>query len=119
MLALPFGGGGNTVAYAQGFGDASWPRFLLGEAARRADTFASAIRIVEPVHRAEVDRVLERSGGSVVSLTEQQIERAWLALAREEGLFCEPASAAGDRRASRRLRPRPARASFASSPGTA
>ncbi len=94
VLALPFGGGGNTVAYAQGFGD-ELPRFLLGEAARRADTFASAIRIVEPVHRAEVDRVLERSGGSVVSLTEQQIERAWLALAREEGLFCEPASASG------------------------
>jgi threonine synthase len=94
VLALPFGGGGNTVAYATGFGR-RLPRFLLGEAAQRADTFASAIRIVTPVHRAEVDRVLDRSGGSVVSLSEEQLRRAWVALAREEGVFCEPASAAG------------------------
>lgn len=99
VLALPFGGGGNTVAYAQGFTGMGHgerlPRFLLGEAARRRDTFASAIRIVEPVHRAEVDRVLERSGGSVVTLSEEELEHAWRTLVREEGLFCEPASAAG------------------------
>ncbi|MDE3025426.1 MAG: pyridoxal-phosphate dependent enzyme, partial [Acidobacteriota bacterium] len=50
ILALPYGGGGNTVAYAVGFGE-RLPRFVLGEAESRADTFASAIRIVEPVHR--------------------------------------------------------------------
>lgn len=94
VLALPFGGGGNTVAYAAGFGD-RLPRFVLGEAERRADTFASAIRIVEPVHRLEVDGVLERSGGTVVTLTEKQLEDAWRLVAREEGVFCEPASAAG------------------------
>lgn len=94
VLALPFGGGGNTVAYAAGFGD-GLPRFVLGEAERRADTFASAIRIVEPVHRLEVDGVLERSGGTVVTLTEKQLEDAWRLVAREEGVFCEPASAAG------------------------
>ena len=94
VLALPFGGGGNTVAYAQGLGEAL-PRFLLGEAERRADTFASAIRIAEPVHRDEVERVLARSGGSVVALPEERLASAWRALAREEGVFCEPASAAG------------------------
>jgi threonine synthase len=94
VLALPFGGGGNTVAYARGFGD-RLPRFLLGEAERRADTFASAIRIVAPVHRAEVEQVLGRAGGEVVSLSEERLARAWRALAREEGVFCEPASAAG------------------------
>ena len=94
VLALPFGGGGNTVAYALGFGSAL-PRFVLGEAARRQDTFASAIRIVEPVHRDEVDRVLERSGGVVVALSEEQLEHAWRTLAHDEGVFCEPASAAG------------------------
>ncbi|HET7567814.1 MAG TPA: pyridoxal-phosphate dependent enzyme [Gaiellaceae bacterium] len=93
-LALPYGGGGNTVAYAQGFGGAL-PRFLLGEAERRADTFASAIRIVEPVHRPAVEEVLARSGGTLVPLTEEQLNRAWRLLAREEGVFCEPASAAG------------------------
>jgi len=94
VLALPFGGGGNTVAYAVGFRE-RLPRFVLGEAERRADTFASAIRIVEPVHAVEVGRVLERSGGTRVTLSEQQIDDAWRLVAREEGVFCEPASAAG------------------------
>lgn len=94
VLALPYGGGGNTTAYAQGFGE-PLPRFLLGEAAQRRETFASAIRIAEPVHREAVAAILERSGGSVVSLSEEQLLAAWRALAREEGVFCEPASAAG------------------------
>ncbi len=94
VLALPYGGGGNTVAYARGFGDAL-PRFLLGEAARRSETFASAIRIADPVHREEVARVLERSGGTAVPLDDAQIEDAWRHIARDEGVFCEPASAAG------------------------
>jgi threonine synthase len=94
ILALPYGGGGNTVAYAVGFGE-RLPRFVLGEAAQRADTFASAIRIAEPVHRLEVGGVLKRSGGSIVSLSEEQLEEAWRLVARDEGVFCEPASAAG------------------------
>jgi len=94
VLALPYGGGGNTVAYASGFGE-RLPRFLLGEAERRADTFASAIRIGEPVHRLEVAGVLERSGGLTVTLSEDELEQAWRLVAREEGVFCEPASAAG------------------------
>ena len=94
VLALPFGGGGNTVSYARGFGE-PLPRFLLGEAAQRRDTFATAIRIAEPVHLQEVNDVLERSGGQVVPLSEAQLEQSWRSLAREEGIFCEPASAAG------------------------
>jgi threonine synthase len=93
-IALPYGGGGNTVAYAVGFGE-RLPRFVLGEAERREDTFASAIRIAEPVHRLEVGGVLKRSGGVVVTLSEDQLEEAWRLVAREEGVFCEPASAAG------------------------
>ncbi|HET8894723.1 MAG TPA: threonine synthase [Gaiellaceae bacterium] len=94
IVALPFGGGGNTVAYARGFG-AALPRFVLGEASRRHDTFATAIRIEHPVHRDEVERVVDRSAGSVVTLSDEELERAWRALARDEGIFCEPASAAG------------------------
>lgn len=94
IVALPYGGGGNTVAYAVGFGE-QLPRFVLGEAAQRAETFASAIRIAEPVHRQEVGGVLFRSGGAVVPLSERQIEDAWKRVARDEGVFCEPASAAG------------------------
>jgi threonine synthase len=97
VLTLPYGGGGNTKAYARGFleGAGALPRLHPVESAQRATTFASAIRITEPVHRAEVEEALERSGGSVVTVDDNQIARAWHALGREEGLFCEPASAAG------------------------
>jgi threonine synthase len=96
VLALPYGGGGNTTAYAKGFLDAECtpPRFVPVEAADRPATGASAIRIPTPVHRAEVDEALARCGGAVVSVTDDEIAAAWRSLAREEGIFCEPASAA-------------------------
>jgi threonine synthase len=97
VLALPYGGGGNLVAYAAGFDDAGagLPRLLAGESAQRGRTVASAIRIAEPVHRSAAEAAVARSGGEVVSLTDEEILDAWRALAREEGLFCEPAAAAG------------------------
>jgi threonine synthase len=97
VLTLPYGGGGNTKAYARGFLERAGklPRFHPVQVSRRADTLASAIRIVEPIHRAEVETVLEQSGGSVVTVDDVEIVRAWRALGHEEGLFCEPASAAG------------------------
>ena len=96
LLALPYGGGGNTVAYAKGFLEAGYPtlRIVPVEAADRATTRASAIRIPTPVHRAEVDEALARSSSAIVSVTDEQIAAAWRSLAREEGVFCEPASAA-------------------------
>jgi len=97
VLTLPYGGGGNTKAYARGFLSASGelPRFHPAEAERRVDTVASAIRIADPIHRPEVEEVLERSGGAVVTVSEDELLGAWRLLAHEEGLFCEPASAAG------------------------
>ena len=94
---LPYGGGGNTKAYARGFQEAAGalPRFHPTQAERRADTFASAIRIVEPIHAAEVEDAVARSNGAVVTVTEDELRDAWQAIGREEGLFCEPASAAG------------------------
>ncbi len=95
VLALPYGGGGNTTAYAKGFLEAGFePRLVPVEAADRADTAASAIRIPTPVHRAAVEEALARCGGAVVSVTDDEIAAAWRSLAREEGVFCEPASAA-------------------------
>jgi threonine synthase len=93
VLALPYGGGGNTVAYARGFAvaGAGTPRILSVESSRRSDTVASAIRIERPVHAAEV----AASGAEVVAVPDELIVEAWRALAQEEGLFCEPASAAG------------------------
>ncbi len=96
-LALPYGGGGNTKAYARGFLEAAGelPRLHPTQAEHRADTIASAIRIVEPIHRAEVEEALERSGGSIVTVSDEELTGAWRLLGHEEGLFCEPASAAG------------------------
>jgi threonine synthase len=96
VLALPYGGGGNTTAYAKGFLEASetLPRLVPVEASNRRETFASAIRIEEPVHRAEVEEAVARFGGGIRSASEDEIRAAWQTLAREEGLFCEPASAA-------------------------
>jgi threonine synthase len=97
VLALPYGGGGNTAAYALGFREAGegLPRLVLGAAADRAGTVASAIRIETPVHAAEVEAALEDSGGTAIDLADDEILAAWRLLAREEGLFCEPSSAAG------------------------
>jgi threonine synthase len=96
VLALPYGGGGNLSAYAIGFGELGrLPRFVAGQAENRAGTAASAIRIVEPAHRADAERALAESGGESVSLGDDQILSAWRLLAQEEGLFSEPSSAAG------------------------
>jgi threonine synthase len=97
VLALPYGGGGNTTAYAKGFLEAvaTPPRLLPVEAERRADTIASAIRIPTPVHRRAVEDAVARCGGTVLSVDDAEIAAAWRSLAREEGLFCEPAAAAG------------------------
>jgi threonine synthase len=97
ILALPYGGGGNLCAYALGFGEegAGMPRLVAGEAANRPGTVASAIRISEPAHAEAAQRAVEDSGGSVVPVDDAAILEAWELLAREEGLFCEPSSAAG------------------------
>jgi len=71
------------------------PRIHPVESAERPTTVGSAIRIVDPVHRADVDDVLERSGGSVVTVSDAELLGAWQHLRFEEGVFSEPASAAG------------------------
>jgi threonine synthase len=96
MIALPFGGGGNVSAVAVGLEDAgATTKIVVGEAVERASTFASAIRISEPAHSENVARLVAEGRVDVVSLTEQELRDAWSRVAREEGVFCEPASAAG------------------------
>jgi threonine synthase len=96
LLALPYGGGGNLTAYARGFAESgSLPRLVAAEATERATTVASAIRIGAPAHAATVADALAASDGIVVSLADEAILRAWRELARDEGVFCEPSSAAG------------------------
>src|SRR5262249_56252753 len=72
----------------------SLPALYPVEAARRRDTLASAIRIVEPVHARWVQEVIERSGGALVTVSDEEIVEAWNDLRKLEGVFSEPASAA-------------------------
>lgn len=96
VVALPFGGGGNVSAVAAGFAEAGVAlRIIIGQAAERATTWASAIRIGEPAHAAHVAELVAAGRVEVVTLSEEQLRNAWERLAREEGAFCEPASAAG------------------------
>jgi threonine synthase len=92
VLALPYGGGGNTCAYARGFDEAgaARPRILATQSGERATTVGSAIRIVSPIHREQAEAAAE-----VVTVDDDQLVEWWSAISRLEGLFCEPASAAG------------------------
>jgi threonine synthase len=96
VVALPFGGGGNVSAVAAGFAEAgSTPRIVVGQAAERATTWASAIRIGQPAHAAHVAELVGAGRVEVVSLGEEELRSAWQQLSHDEGVFCEPASAAG------------------------
>jgi threonine synthase len=96
VIALPYGGGGNVSAVAGGSDEAGIaPALVVGEAVERRTTFASAIRIGEPAHRENVDRLVAAGRLTIVRLAEDELAEMWQLLARAEGVFCEPASAAG------------------------
>jgi threonine synthase len=95
VLALPYGGGGNTTAYAKGFAeDGVRPRIVAAQAAQRPVTVASAIRIAEPAHEDEVGALVGNGVAEIVTVSDEDITRMWLEVA-SEGIFCEPSSAAG------------------------
>ena len=97
VVTLPYGGGGNTRAVARGFEElvGQLPRMYPVEAAARPETVASAIRITNPVHAKWVHEVIERSGGLLITVSDEEILDAWKDLRTLEGIFSEPASAAG------------------------
>ncbi len=91
-FVIPYGGGGNTSAYAAGISELGLTTPIVSvEAEHRPTTLASAIRIGDPVHAESV----RASGAHVVTVSDEEIVAAWLELAAVEGLFCEPSSAAG------------------------
>jgi threonine synthase len=55
---------------------------------------ASAIRIGNPARWEEAMAAMTSSGGAVRAVSDEQILDAYRMLAAEEGVFCEPASAA-------------------------
>jgi threonine synthase len=110
---LPVGNAGNIAAYWLGYQEyladgraTKTPRMLGYQAAGAAPivigqpvlepvTVATAIRIGNPAswHLAEEARA--ESGGFIGSVTDEQILAAYRLLAQREGVFGEPASAAG------------------------
>jgi threonine synthase len=96
VLALPYGGGGNTCAYAKGFAEIGrpLPKIVAAQSGDRAHTVASAIRIAAPVHEQQVEVALAATDGKVVTVSDEAVLEAWRQLAQEEGVFCEPAAAA-------------------------
>jgi threonine synthase len=113
LLCLPVGNAGNITAYWMGFrqyaeiGVATrTPRLLGAQAAgaapivygrpiERPETVATAIRIGNPARWEEAADALEESGGTAVAVEDEAILDAWRLLAQGEGVFVEPASAAG------------------------
>ena len=112
VLAIPVGNAGNISAYWAGFTDYatagivdSTPRLLGFQAAgaaplvhgRRVDhpeTVATAIRIGDPASWELAIAARDGSGGRIDAVTDDEILAAYRDLARLEGIFCEPASAA-------------------------
>ncbi|HEY1317596.1 MAG TPA: threonine synthase [Gaiella sp.] len=91
-FVLPYGGGGNTSSYAQALSELGIRTPIVSvEAADRRGTLATAIRIGDPVHAGSVRDAAAR----VLNADDDELVAAWRSLAEEEGLFCEPSSAAG------------------------
>lgn len=111
-LAIPVGNAGNISAYWQGFTEYRDAAFvettpvLLGFQAEGAaplatgipvphpETVATAIRIGAPASADKALAARDASGGRIDTVTDEQILAAHRDLARMEGVFCEPASAA-------------------------
>jgi threonine synthase len=112
MHCVPVGNAGNITAYWKGYREyrdagrsARLPAMMGFQAAGAApivvghvidepDTIATAIRIGHPASWAGATAATTESGGGVHAVTDEQILEAYRFLAGEEGVFCEPASAA-------------------------
>ena len=109
---LPVGNAGNITAYWQGYQEyaadgviAARPRMLGFQASGAApivtgvvvtspQTIATAIRIGNPASWQQALAARDQSGGDIQAVTDRQILSAYRLLARSEGVFVEPASAA-------------------------
>jgi len=106
-LSIPVGNAGNITAYWKGFQETgARPRMLGWQAAgaaplvhgapvERPETVASAIRIGNPARWEEAMGAMAASHGAIRAVSDAEILDAYRFLAAHEGVFCEPASAAG------------------------
>ena len=114
-LALPVGNAGNITAYWRGFrryAEAGrltadeLPRMLgfqaegaapivLGQPVESPETVATAIRIGNPASWAGATAARDESGGLIETVSDEEILDTQRLIIQLEGVFCEPASAAG------------------------
>ncbi|NLO06810.1 MAG: threonine synthase [candidate division WS1 bacterium] len=110
--ALPVGNAGNITSYWMGYTEyhdagvtSSRPAMLgfqaagscpivSGRVVEKPETVATAIRIGNPARWQEASAALRESGGRIEAVTDDEILEAYRELSGEEGIFCEPASAA-------------------------
>lgn len=111
--ALPVGNAGNIYAYWKGYEEykekglsRSVPKMLgfqaegaapivLGRPVKKPETIASAIRIGNPANWEKAEQARDKSGGIIDMVSDEEILKTYKILASREGIFCEPASAAG------------------------
>jgi len=111
-LCIPMGNAGNITAYWMGFCQYReqnrcdrLPRMMGFQAAGSAplvngavvthpETVATAIRIGNPANWQRAIAVKDASQGAFNAVSDAEILHAYCLLASEEGIFCEPASAA-------------------------
>jgi threonine synthase len=112
-LFIPVGNAGNISAYWRGFKLAkelgladSRPHMcgfeaegsaaiVLGHPIEEPETIATAIRIGNPASWNEAVNAAEESGGKIDCVSDDEILKAYQLVAKTEGIFCEPSSAAG------------------------
>ena len=112
LLCIPVGNAGNITAYWKGFTEYAeygratrHPRMMGFQAAGAAplvsgkpvehpETVASAIRIGNPASWQGALAARDESQGAISAVSDDDILEAYALLARKEGLFVEPASAA-------------------------
>ncbi len=111
-LCIPVGNAGNISAYWMGFCEyhqqqkcTKLPRMMgfqaagsapliSGHAVEHPETIATAIRIGNPANWEKAIAVQDASQGTFNAVTDDEIINAYRILASQEGIFCEPASAA-------------------------
>ncbi len=111
-LCIPMGNAGNISAYWMGFKEyykskksKKLPQMMgfqasgsaplvIGKVIDNPQTIATAIRIGNPVNREKALIAKKESNGAFLDVTDKEIIEAYKLLGKEEGIFCEPASAA-------------------------
>jgi threonine synthase len=110
---LPVGNAGNITAYWMGYSEyfkdgvikyrpKMWgfqaegaAPIVRGEPVPNPETFATAIRIGNPASWKSAVKARDESGGLIDAVSDDEIFEAYRFIAGSEGIFCEPASAAG------------------------